>query len=150
MTNLTIHDLRRTDQMDDKHDSKWPSVEDAMSRINAIINAMKDDGVGVAARDLIVLMRELGRVTAILNAEPASREQTATDLWDGMGNASIAAIKDVLQPLPEVEELAHIIDPEAFGLPNNEEDGTITDRDAARDRARLIIARYGYKDKNHG
>jgi hypothetical protein len=40
----------------------------------------------------------------------------------------------------QVEELAHIIDPEAFGLPNNIEDGTITDRDEARDRARLILA----------
>ena len=38
-----------------------------------------------------------------------------------------------------IERLAKIIDPEAFGLPDNSEEGTITDRDTARDRARLIL-----------
>lgn len=38
-----------------------------------------------------------------------------------------------------IEKIAQIIDPEAWGLSNNIEDGTITDRDEARDRARLII-----------
>ena len=47
---------------------KWPSVEDATRRTNVLIDSMKDDGVGAAARDLIVLMRELGRVTAELKA----------------------------------------------------------------------------------
>jgi hypothetical protein len=49
---------------DEKRKPKWPSVEDATGRINVVIDTMKEDGVGVAARDLIVLMRELGRVTA--------------------------------------------------------------------------------------
>jgi hypothetical protein len=39
-----------------------------------------------------------------------------------------------------VEQIAKIIDPEAFGLPPNEDKETITDRDVARDRARLVIA----------
>jgi hypothetical protein len=39
----------------------------------------------------------------------------------------------------DVEAIAHIIDPEAFGLPTNIEEGTITDRDEARDRARIIL-----------
>jgi hypothetical protein len=41
---------------------------------------------------------------------------------------------------PEVvERLAKIIDPEAFGLPSNAEPNSISDRDEARDRARLIL-----------
>ena len=39
-----------------------------------------------------------------------------------------------------IEQLARIIDPEAFGLPDNSEPDTITDRDTARDRARLVLA----------
>jgi len=54
-------------------------------------------------------------------------------------------------PSPEttepVEQIARMVDPEAFGLPNIVEDGTITDRDEARDKARVILAwiekRYG-------
>ena len=38
------------------------------------------------------------------------------------------------------EQVAKVIDPEAFGLPDNSEYGSITDRDTARDRARLVIA----------
>lgn len=38
-----------------------------------------------------------------------------------------------------VELLAQMIDPEAFGLPNIREEGTITDRGEARDKARAII-----------
>ena len=45
-----------------------------------------------------------------------------------------------------IEKLARIIDPEAFGLPNNAEPCTLTDRDQARDRARLILAEIGSAD----
>ena len=41
--------------------------------------------------------------------------------------------------MPDVEELAKIIDPEAFGLPDNIDEGSITDRDVARCRAMLIL-----------
>jgi hypothetical protein len=41
---------------------------------------------------------------------------------------------------PLIERIAEIIDPEAFGLSPNEDTNTITDRDVARDRARLVIA----------
>lgn len=40
---------------------------------------------------------------------------------------------------PDVDGLAKIIDPEAFGLPDNAEATSLTDRDIARDRARLIL-----------
>ena len=72
---------------------KWPSVEDATRRINVLIGDQTE--TDMAARDLIVLMRELGRVTAERNhlkyeeiidnaleeqaalaAEPASGEAT--------------------------------------------------------------------------
>lgn len=45
-----------------------------------------------------------------------------------------------------VERIARIIDPEAFGLPNNIEDGTLTDRDEARDRARIILTAVSESD----
>lgn len=38
-----------------------------------------------------------------------------------------------------IEALARMIDPESFGLPNIVEEGTITDRDEARDKARVIL-----------
>ena len=41
---------------------KWPTVEDATRRINILIGDQAE--TDMAARDLIVLMRELGRVTA--------------------------------------------------------------------------------------
>ena len=48
-----------------KRDPKWPSVEDATRRINVLIEGQTEGPeADMAARDLIVLMRELGRVTA--------------------------------------------------------------------------------------
>lgn len=45
------------------------------------------------------------------------------------------------QVKPEIEEIAHMIDPEAFGLPHWEPTtGTfLTDRDEARDKAAAIL-----------
>lgn len=40
---------------------------------------------------------------------------------------------------PDIDGLAKIIDPEAFGLPDNADPTSLTDRDIARDRARLIV-----------
>ena len=65
--------------------------------------------------------------------------------------ATHALIGGKSMPSPEttepVEQIARMVDPEAFGLPNIVEDGTITDRDEARDKARVILAwienRYG-------
>jgi len=37
-----------------------------------------------------------------------------------------------------IEAVAKTIDPEAWGLPSNIEDSTITDRDEARDHARAV------------
>ena len=48
------------------------------------------------------------------------------------------------------EALARIIDPEAFGLPAwRPSDGSdyLTDRDEARDKARVILARLGQVDE---
>lgn len=42
-----------------------------------------------------------------------------------------------LRARPSVDDLAKIIDPEAFGLPDNV--GDESDRDAARSRARLVL-----------
>lgn len=38
-----------------------------------------------------------------------------------------------------IERFAKIIDPEAFGLPDNAGAGSLTDRDIARDRAFLVL-----------
>ena len=48
-----------------KRDPKWPTVADATRRINVLIEGQTEGpAADMAARDLIVLMRELGRVTA--------------------------------------------------------------------------------------
>ena len=38
-----------------------------------------------------------------------------------------------------IEAIARMVDPESFGLPNIIEQGTISDRDEARDKARVIL-----------
>lgn len=38
----------------------------------------------------------------------------------------------------DIESIARIIDPEAFGLPDNAEPNSLSDRDIARDRAKII------------
>lgn len=44
---------------------KWPTVEDATRRITVLIEGQTEGPeADIAARDLIVIMRELGRLTA--------------------------------------------------------------------------------------
>ena len=52
---------------------KWPTVEDATRRINILIGDQAE--TDMAARDLIVLMRELGRVTAENNHLKYERQE---------------------------------------------------------------------------
>ena len=79
---------------------KWPTVEDATRRINILIGDQAE--TDMAARDLIVLMRELGRVTAEnvdlrrpLASEPASGDaDTYADAFREAAITGQAFVKD--------------------------------------------------------
>ena len=70
---------------------KWPTVEDATRRINILIGDQAE--TDMAARDLIVLMRELGRVTA----ENAALRQRADEATRNENIGCAALVERLLQ-----------------------------------------------------
>lgn len=54
-------------------------------------------------------------------------------------NITLAGTSMAGIPTELIERIAKIVDPEAFGLPDNVEATSLSDRDQARDRARLIL-----------
>lgn len=107
------------------------NARDVLKALADLAPFFENDGYYTRLDDDVLLVRtnDSGRFTLTVGHLRAARDVLAvTD-----------APKGVADHAPAVEALAKMIDPEAWGLPNNVEADTITDRDEARDRARVIL-----------
>jgi hypothetical protein len=89
----------------------WPSVEDAKRRINILIEGQTEGpAADMVARDLIVLMRELGRVTAELGEKKMTNIPSESD--ERTVNNDPNAVRHQYRTLSAVEKRAmtHIKD----------------------------------------
>jgi hypothetical protein len=126
VTYLTIYDLRRVEMVDTLEDidkpyrsgdsdnvnriTKWPPVDDAKKRIQLMIDGRIADNVAIDVVDLVVIMREIGRLTAELREKKMTNIPSEND--ERTSNNDPNAVRHKYRILSEVEKKAmtHIKD----------------------------------------